>query len=153
MAVADATSAAVPAAGARAAASPARSPGCDARRRGRRSTPSSATSGSASRPAVVLLLAAVPLFLLGGLAIRRATGADRAEHVDYPFQLALPSLAFYCAFFITPLVFLCLFAVATPVGFGGVEYGFDLNNFSAGLDRLYVDTFLRTLRTAAVGTC
>jgi spermidine/putrescine transport system permease protein len=103
-------------------------------------------------PSVVLVLAAVPLFLLGGVVIRKLTGADRTEHVDYPFQLAFPSLAFYCAFFVVPLVFLCLFAVATPVGFGGVEYGFDLNNFSAGLDSLYVDTFLRTLRTAAVGT-
>jgi spermidine/putrescine transport system permease protein len=103
-------------------------------------------------PSVVLLLASVPLFLLGVLAIRRMTGADRVEHVDYPFGLALPSLAFYCAFFITPLVFLCLFAVATPVGFGGVEYGFDLGNFDTGLDALYVETFLRTLRTAAVGT-
>ena len=103
-------------------------------------------------PSVVLVLAALPLFLLGGLAIRRATGADRAEHVDYPFHLALPSLAFYCAFFITPLVFLCLFAVATPVGFGGVEYGFDLGNFEAGVDGIYVETFLRTLRTAAIGT-
>jgi spermidine/putrescine transport system permease protein len=103
-------------------------------------------------PAVVLMLAAVPFFLLGGLAIRHATGADRAEHVDYAFGLALPSLAFYCAFFITPLVFLMLFAVATPVGFGGVEYGFDLSNFEAGLDSLYIETFLRTLRTAAIGT-
>ena len=103
-------------------------------------------------PAVVLMLAAVPFFLLGGLAIRRATGADRAEHVDYPFGLALPSLAFYCAFFITPLVFLFLFALGTPQGFGGVAYGFDLGNFEAGLDSLYVETFLRTLRTAAVGT-
>jgi spermidine/putrescine transport system permease protein len=103
-------------------------------------------------PSVALLLAAVPFFLLGGVAIRRATGADRAEHVDYPFGLALPSLAFYCAFFLTPLGFLILFAVSTPVGFGGVEYGFDLGNFEAGLDGIYVETFLRTLRTAAVGT-
>ena len=80
-------------------------------------------------PAVILLMIAVPLFLLAGLAIRRATGADRMEHKDYPFQLALPSLAYYCAFFVIPLGFLCLFAVATPVGFGGVEYGFDLGNF------------------------
>jgi spermidine/putrescine transport system permease protein len=103
-------------------------------------------------PAVVLLLAAVPLFVVGAVAVRRMTGADRAEHIDYPFQLAFPSLAFYCAFFVVPLGFLCLFAVATPVGFGGVEYGFDLGNFSTGLDSLYVETFLRTLRTAAIGT-
>jgi spermidine/putrescine transport system permease protein len=103
-------------------------------------------------PAVALLVVAVPLFVAGGAVIRHMTGADRAQHVDYPFGLALPSLAFYCAFFITPLVFLFLFALATPVGFGGVQYGFDLSNFEAGLDALYVETFLRTLRTAAVGT-
>ena len=103
-------------------------------------------------PAVVLLLVAVPLFLVAGAAIRRATRTDRLDPTGYPFQLAYASLAYYCAFFITPLVFLCLFAVATPVGFGGVEYGFDLGNFDAALDPLYVDTFLRTLRTAAIGT-
>ena len=33
---------------------------------------------------------------------------------SYPFQLAFPSLAYYCAFFVVPLCFLLLFAVATP---------------------------------------
>jgi spermidine/putrescine transport system permease protein len=103
-------------------------------------------------PAVVLLLCAVPLFLLAGIAIRRLTHAQETEHESYPFQLALPSLAYYCAFFVVPLGFLLLFAVSTPVGFGGVEYGFDLNNFRTGLDSLYVEVFLRTLRTAAIGT-
>jgi spermidine/putrescine transport system permease protein len=103
-------------------------------------------------PSVALLLACIPLFLLGGVAIRHLTRADAVDHTGYPFQLAFPSLAFYCAFFIVPLGFLLLFSVATPVGFGGVQYGFDLNNFNAALDSLYVETFLRTLRTAAVGT-
>ena len=103
-------------------------------------------------PSVLLLLCAVPLFVLAGVGIRSATGAAAREHTGYPFQLALPSLAFYCAFFLIPLGFLLLFAVATPLGFGGVEYGFDLGNFEAGLDSLYVEVFLRTLRTAAVGT-
>ena len=103
-------------------------------------------------PSVVLLAATLPLFVLGGAAIRRATGAHRLEHGSYPFQLAFPSLAFYCSFFLIPLAFLMLFAVATPVGFGEVEYGFDLSNFSAGLDSLYVEVFLRTLRSAAIGT-
>jgi len=67
-------------------------------------------------PAVVLLLVAVPLFLLAGIGIRHATGADRAEHKEYPFQLALPSLAYYCAFFLIPLGFLCLFGLMDPAG-------------------------------------
>jgi spermidine/putrescine transport system permease protein len=103
-------------------------------------------------PSVVLLLATLPVFVLAGAAIRHWTGADKLEHTGYPFQLAFPSLAYYSAFFLIPLGFLLLFAVATPVGFGEVEYGFDLSNFSAGLDSIYVEVFLRTLRTAAIGT-
>jgi spermidine/putrescine transport system permease protein len=103
-------------------------------------------------PAVVLLLCAVPLFLAVGIGIRRLMREQETDHTGYPFTLALPSLAYYCAFFLVPLGFLLLFAVATPVGFGGVEYGFDLNNFRTGLDSLYVEVFLRTLRTAAIGT-
>jgi len=110
------------------------------------------TLGLGLAPSVALLLAALPLFVLAGAAIRRVTRAAPTEHTGYPFGLALPSLAYYCAFFVVPLGFLLLFAVATPLGFGGVEYGFDLGNFEAGLDRLYVDVYLRTLRTAAVGT-
>lgn len=110
------------------------------------------TLGLGLAPSVVLLLVAVPVFVLAGAAIRRATRTETSDHTRYPFQLAYPSLAFYCAFFIIPLAFLVLFAVATPLGFGGVQYGFDLGNFEAGLDPLYVDVFLRTLRTAAIGT-
>ena len=110
------------------------------------------TLGLGLAPAVLLLLISIPLFLLAGAWIRRATRTDRLDPTGYPFQLAYPSLAYYCAFFLVPLCFLCLFAVATPVGFGGVEYGFDLSNFEAALDPLYIDTFLRTLRTAAIGT-
>ena len=110
------------------------------------------TLGLGLAPAVLLLLVSIPLFLLAGAWIRRATRTDRLDPTSYPFQLAYPSLAYYCAFFLVPLFFLCLFAVATPVGFGGVEYGFDLSNFEAALDPLYIDTFLRTLRTAAIGT-
>jgi spermidine/putrescine transport system permease protein len=103
-------------------------------------------------PSVALLLVSVPVFVLAGAAIRHWTRADRAEHTSYPIQLAFPSLAYYCAFFIVPLCFLLLFAVGRPLGFGGVEYGFYLGNFQDGLDGLYVEVFLRTLRTAAVGT-
>ena len=110
------------------------------------------TLGLGLAPAVLLLLVSIPLFPLAGAWIRRATRTDRLDPTSYPFQLAYPSLAYYCAFFLVPLFFLCLFAVATPVGFGGVEYGFDLSNFEAALDPLYIDTFLRTLRTAAIGT-
>jgi spermidine/putrescine transport system permease protein len=108
--------------------------------------------GLSLAPAVALMLISVPFFVLTGLAIRRASRAQRLAHTAYPIGLAFPSLAFYAAFFLIPLAYLLIFAVATPVGFGEVSYGFDLSNFSAALDHLYIDVFLRTLRAAAIGT-
>jgi spermidine/putrescine transport system permease protein len=110
------------------------------------------TLGLGLAPAVVLLLATLPLFLACGLLVRRLRRVEERRGVGYPFQLALPSLSYYCAFFLVPLFFLCLFAVATPLGFGTVEYGFDLSNFGTALDSLYLEVFLRTLRSAAIGT-
>ena len=103
-------------------------------------------------PAVVLLLATVPLFAFAGVLIRGVSRARQRGHTAYPMTLSYPSLSYYAAFFLIPLAYLLLFAVATPVGFGEVAYGFDLGNFSAALDSLYIDVFLRTLRAAAIGT-
>ena len=97
-------------------------------------------------PSAALVLAALPAFVAVPLALRMGT------HGRYPLGLAGPSLAFYVTFFCIPIGFLCLFAVATPVGFGEVTYGFDTTSFSAALERVYVDAFLRTLRSAAIGT-
>jgi len=102
-------------------------------------------------PSVALLFVSMPLFVGLGLVLARRGGADGGRG-RYPLTLAGPSLAFYTAFFILPLAFLILFAFATPVGFGEVSYGFDLSNFDAALDGIYVDAFLRTLRFAAIGT-
>jgi len=103
-------------------------------------------------PAVVLLVVTLPMFLAAGLLIHRASHAREREHSAYPLTLAFPSLSFYAAFFLIPLGYLLVFAVATPVGFGEVAYGFDLGNFSQALDPLYIEVFLRTLRAAAIGT-
>jgi spermidine/putrescine transport system permease protein len=110
------------------------------------------TLGLGLAPAVALLLVTLPLFVAGSLAIRRVARTPAGERAAYPFGLALPSLAYYCAFFLIPLGYMLLFAVATTVGFGEVQYGLDFGNFSAALDPLYIDVFLRTLRTAALGT-
>ena len=103
-------------------------------------------------PAAVLLLAMIPAFALGAAAVRHLTGMDRAEHKEYPLGLSAPSFAYYCAFFIAPMFFLFLFALSTREGFAGYTYGFNFGNFSDALDGLYVEVFLRTLRTAAIGT-
>jgi spermidine/putrescine transport system permease protein len=108
------------------------------------------TLGLGLAPALALLLCTVPLFASGGAALarRRRGGTTGAPGL----ALALPSLAYYGAFFLAPLAFLVLFAVSTPVGFGEVRYGFDLGNFGTALDGLYLEVFLRTLRFAVVGT-
>ena len=54
-----------------------------------------------------------------GRAPPRAVRRARAPRVPATL-LAFPSLAYYAAFFLIPLGFLVLFAVATPVGFGEV---------------------------------
>jgi spermidine/putrescine transport system permease protein len=108
--------------------------------------------GLSLAPAAALMLCSLPIFVLVGSAVRRATGIARTDHRDYPLWLALPSLAFYATFFLIPLGFLVLFAFATPTGLGQVEYGFDTSNIEAVIDELYIEVFLRTLRQAAVGT-
>jgi spermidine/putrescine transport system permease protein len=102
-------------------------------------------------PAVALLVCALPLFLLGGVALMRM-GLLGAPERGYPLTLLAPAVAFYAAFFLIPLGFLVLFSVSTTKGFGGVEYGFSTENFSNALDSIYIDAFLRTLRFATVGT-
>jgi spermidine/putrescine transport system permease protein len=107
------------------------------------------TLGLAIAPAVALLVVSVPIFVAVPLALRLRKSGEGGR---YPLALAGPSLAFYLAFFCIPLGFLLLFAFATPVGFGDVAYGFDTSNFSAALEGIYVDAFLRTLRFAGIGT-
>jgi len=102
-------------------------------------------------PATALLLLAVPAFAAGAAALRRA-GGGAVGAARYPLGLAAPALAYYVAFFGVPLAFLVLFAFSTPVGFGEVQYGFDLGNFEVALGDVYIDAFLRTLRFAAIGT-
>jgi spermidine/putrescine transport system permease protein len=102
-------------------------------------------------PAVALLVCALPVFLLGGGLLMRI-GVLRAPERGYPLTLLAPSIAYYGAFFLIPLGFLVLFSVSTSQGFGDVQYGFSLKNFSDALDSIYIDIFVRTLRFAGVGT-
>jgi spermidine/putrescine transport system permease protein len=102
-------------------------------------------------PAVALLVCALPVFLLGGALLMRM-GLLGAPERGYPLTLLAPAIAYYGAFFLIPLGFLVLFSVSTTQGFGGVQYGFSLTNFSDALDPLYLDAFVRTLRFAGLGT-
>jgi spermidine/putrescine transport system permease protein len=102
-------------------------------------------------PAVVLVLCALPLFVLGGALLVRLGWLSAPER-GYPLTLLAPAVAYYAAFFLVPLGLLVLFSVSHPVGFGEVQYTFSTENFSEALNSLYVDIFLRTLRFATLGT-
>lgn len=99
----------------------------------------------------VLLLCALPAFLLGG-AVLVKSGVLAPPRRGYPMTLLSPAAAYYAAFFLVPLGFLVVFSVSTTRGFGDVHYGFSLTNYRDALDSLYIDAFLRTLRFAALGT-
>jgi spermidine/putrescine transport system permease protein len=109
------------------------------------------TLGLGLAPAVVLVLCALPVFVaLGALLVRSRLIA--APEGGYPLTLLAPSLAYDLAFFVIPIGFLVAFSVAHPVGYGDVQYGFTLENFSKAVDPVYIDVFLRTLRFALLGT-
>jgi spermidine/putrescine transport system permease protein len=102
-------------------------------------------------PAVALLVVALPVFLAGGALLIRLGLLGMPER-GYPLTLLAPAVAYYSAFFLFPLGFLVLFSVSTSRGFGDVQYGFSLQNFHDAIDPIYIDTFLRTLRFAGLGT-
>jgi spermidine/putrescine transport system permease protein len=102
-------------------------------------------------PAVALLVCALPVFVVGGALLLRL-GLLSAPARGYPLTLLAPAVAYYAAFFLIPLGFLVLFSVSTSVGFGDVHYGFSTKNFSEALDSIYIDTFVKTLRFAGLGT-
>jgi spermidine/putrescine transport system permease protein len=102
-------------------------------------------------PAIALVLCALPVFVAGGALLVRSRLIAPPEG-GYPLTLLTPSLAYYVAFFLIPIGFLVLFSVAHPVGYGDVQYGFTMENFSKALDPVYLDVFVRTLRFALLGT-
>jgi spermidine/putrescine transport system permease protein len=70
----------------------------------------------------------------------------------YPAWLALPAAGWYAVFFLAPLGILTLFSVSEQVGFSGVAYNLNLQNYKDLIDPLYGKVFVRTLELAGVGT-
>jgi spermidine/putrescine transport system permease protein len=107
--------------------------------------------GLSMAPSLVLVLCTVPLYLVGTVALntlrkrRVAVGA-------YPLSLALPSAAYFGAFFILPTAVLAVFSVAHTSGYGEIHYGFSLDAFGTASEGVYRTAFFRTLRMAALGT-
>ena len=71
---------------------------------------------------------------------------------QYPGWLARPAAAWYALFFLGPLGIMAVFSVSERVGFSGILYTFNPDNFRELWDPLYGEIFLRTLQLAFVGT-
>lgn len=106
--------------------------------------------GSGLVVTVVLLLAAGALFLLGA-RILTALGV-LSRPAKYRVALMGPSFAFYAAFFLVPLAYLVAFAFARQIGYEGIAFGFNLDNFGEVLSPGVLDAYGRTLRMALIGT-
>jgi len=72
----------------------------------------------------------------------------------YPAWLTAPSLVYYLAFFVGPMAILCVFSVATQVGFGNqIAYTVNWSHYTQDLNQsVYFSIFERTLVMAAAGT-
>ena len=85
-------------------------------------------------------------------ARRRGVVPAGAGGPRYPAWLALPAVAWYVLFFLCPLAMVAVFSVSEQVGFSGIAYTFNPDNFRDLWDPLYGRIFLRTLQLAVVGT-
>jgi spermidine/putrescine transport system permease protein len=83
---------------------------------------------------------------------RRGIRSAGAGGPTYPSWLALPAVGWYVLFFLCPLGIMALYSVSHQIGFSGVDYAFDLENYRYLWDRLYGEIFLRTLGLAFFGT-
>lgn len=99
---------------------------------------------------LVLLLAGAGLFVLGARLLSAA--GILAQPGRYRLALAGPAFAFYAAFFLIPLIYLVAFSLARQAGYAGVEFGFNLGNFTDALSGGYLEAYGRTLRMAVLGT-
>jgi spermidine/putrescine transport system permease protein len=107
--------------------------------------------GLSMAPSLLLVLCTVPLYLAGTVALN-ALRRRRITIGRYPVSLALPSAAYFGAFFILPMAVLAAFSVAHISGYGEIHYGFSLDAFGTASGEVYRTAFFRTLRMAALGT-
>jgi spermidine/putrescine transport system permease protein len=78
--------------------------------------------------------------------------AVRSFAPRYPAWLLAPSFLYDAVFFLGALAILVAFSLATQTGFGEISYGFDLSQYGAVFDSLYLSIFQRTLVMAGLGS-
>ena len=72
--------------------------------------------------------------------------------VALPRWVLLPSLAWLTLFFVIPVLGVFVISVGTPVGYSGVQLGFDLSSFEKVFSSTFLGVFVRTIGLAVVGT-
>ncbi|MFZ4485455.1 MAG: ABC transporter permease [Candidatus Nanopelagicales bacterium] len=82
---------------------------------------------------------------------RGRSGAARPV-VALPRWVLLPSLAWLTLFFVIPVIGVFVISVGTPVGYSGVQLGFDLSSFEKVFSSTFLGVFVRTIGLAVVGT-
>jgi spermidine/putrescine transport system permease protein len=76
----------------------------------------------------------------------------RAGGPRYPAWLSLPAVSWYLLFFLGPLAIMAVYSFAEVVGFTGVAFNWNLDNYRFLWDPLYGAIFKRTLWLSLVGT-
>ena len=77
---------------------------------------------------------------------------QRAPVGAVPTWVIAPSLIWLTLFFIIPVVGVFVISVGTPVGYGGVQLGFDTSSFERVFSSTFLGVFTRTISLAAFGT-
>jgi spermidine/putrescine transport system permease protein len=83
---------------------------------------------------------------------RREEARAGAGGPRYPAWLALPAVGWQVLFFLCPLAIMAVYSFSELVGFSGIAYTFNLENYRDLWDPLYRDIFVRTLGLALYGT-
>lgn len=108
------------------------------------------SAGLGAVPTLLLFVATLPLVvLLRSMVLRRRRAA---VETDYPQVLAIPSAAYYGAFFVLPMILVVVYSLATRQGFGDVTYGVSWRNFDEALSSIYLQAFARSVKFAVLGT-
>ena len=69
-----------------------------------------------------------------------------------PTWVILPALLWLSVFFVVPIIGVFVISVGTPVGYSGVQLGFDTGAFSRVFSDTFMGVFVRTVSMAVFGT-
>lgn len=101
--------------------------------------------------ATLFLLLAGGASFVGGAGVLTAVGILKRPD-KYRMALMGPAFAYYAAFFLVPFGYLLAFSLARQAGYDGIAYGFNMENFQNAVSSGSLEAFIRTLKTAVLGT-